>query len=92
MPPTRDELRRRKSSPLCGGIAHEHGLDVSSLPIQGTGDSGRVTKKDILAFIESGRASGELGGAASAGSGGPAASAKASAGDFKAAPCRVQAR
>ena len=51
-PPTRDELRRRKSSPLVRRIAREHGLDVSSLPIQGTGDSGRVTKKDILAFID----------------------------------------
>ncbi len=54
-------------------IAREHGLDVASLPVQGSGDSGRVTKQDILAFIESG-------GAASAGQ---AASAKAPAGQAK---------
>jgi 2-oxoglutarate dehydrogenase E2 component (dihydrolipoamide succinyltransferase) len=35
-------------------IAAEHGLDLSQ--ISGTGIAGRVTKKDILSFIESGRA------------------------------------
>ena len=33
-------------------IASEHGVDVSSVP--GTGRGGRVTKKDILNFVESG--------------------------------------
>jgi pyruvate dehydrogenase E2 component (dihydrolipoamide acetyltransferase) len=33
-------------------IASEHGVDVSNVP--GTGRGGRVTKKDILAFVESG--------------------------------------
>ena len=33
-------------------IASEHGVDVSQ--VQGTGTGGRVTKKDILAFVESG--------------------------------------
>ena len=33
-------------------IAAEHGVDVSSVP--GTGRGGRVTKKDILNFVESG--------------------------------------
>ncbi len=55
-PPTRDELRRQKSSPLVRRIAREHGLDVRALPIQGSGASGRVTKKDILAFVERGAA------------------------------------
>jgi 2-oxoglutarate dehydrogenase E2 component (dihydrolipoamide succinyltransferase) len=39
-------------SPVVARIASEHGVDPSSVP--GTGAGGRVTKKDILAFIESG--------------------------------------
>jgi 2-oxoglutarate dehydrogenase E2 component (dihydrolipoamide succinyltransferase) len=39
-------------SPVVARIAGEHGVDVASVP--GTGRGGRVTKKDILAFIESG--------------------------------------
>jgi pyruvate dehydrogenase E2 component (dihydrolipoamide acetyltransferase) len=39
-------------SPVVARIASEHGVDVSSVP--GTGRGGRVTKKDILAFVESG--------------------------------------
>jgi pyruvate dehydrogenase E2 component (dihydrolipoamide acetyltransferase) len=41
-------------SPVVARIAAEHGVDPSSVP--GTGTGGRVTKKDILAFIESGAA------------------------------------
>ena len=47
-----EELRRTKSSPLVRKIAQEHGVDISRL--EGTGLSGRVTKNDILSFIESG--------------------------------------
>jgi len=43
---------RTRSSPLVRKIAAEHGLDIAAL--QGTGIAGRVTKKDILGFIESG--------------------------------------
>jgi pyruvate dehydrogenase E2 component (dihydrolipoamide acetyltransferase) len=39
-------------SPVVARIASEHGVDVSQ--IEGTGRGGRVTKKDILGFIESG--------------------------------------
>jgi 2-oxoglutarate dehydrogenase E2 component (dihydrolipoamide succinyltransferase) len=39
-------------SPVVARIAAEQGVDVSS--VQGTGHGGRVTKKDILAFIQSG--------------------------------------
>jgi 2-oxoglutarate dehydrogenase dihydrolipoamide succinyltransferase (E2 component) len=39
-------------SPVVARIASEHGVDVGQVP--GTGQGGRVTKKDILAFIESG--------------------------------------
>jgi 2-oxoglutarate dehydrogenase E2 component (dihydrolipoamide succinyltransferase) len=38
-------------SPVVAKIASEHGVDPSQ--IQGTGRGGRVTKKDILGFIES---------------------------------------
>jgi 2-oxoglutarate dehydrogenase dihydrolipoamide succinyltransferase (E2 component) len=41
-------------SPVVARIAAEHGVDPSAVP--GTGQGGRVTKKDILAFIESGAA------------------------------------
>lgn len=49
---TAEELRRTKSSPLVRKIAEEHGVDIAKL--EGTGMSGRVTKNDILSFIESG--------------------------------------
>jgi len=49
---TAEELRRTKSSPLVRKIAEEHGIDIAQL--EGTGMSGRVTKNDILSFIESG--------------------------------------
>src|SRR5687768_13824904 len=45
---------RTKSSPVVRNIAKEHGIDIRQL--NGTGISGRVTKKDILAFVESGGA------------------------------------
>ncbi len=48
-----DDLRRTKSTPLVRRIAAEHGIqDLSG--IAGSGMSGRVTKTDILSFIESG--------------------------------------
>jgi 2-oxoglutarate dehydrogenase E2 component (dihydrolipoamide succinyltransferase) len=49
-----DELRRIKSSPLVRKIAAEHGVDITRIP--GSGLSGRVTKQDILHFIETGAA------------------------------------
>jgi pyruvate dehydrogenase E2 component (dihydrolipoyllysine-residue acetyltransferase) len=41
-------------SPVVAKIASEHGVDPSR--VQGTGRGGRVTKKDILEFIDSGGA------------------------------------
>lgn len=41
-------------SPVVARIAAEHGVDPNA--VQGTGAGGRVTKKDILAFVESGGA------------------------------------
>ena len=49
-----EDLRKTKSSPLVRNIAKEHNVDISR--IEGSGMSGRVTKKDILDFIESGAA------------------------------------
>ena len=51
---TVEELRKTRSSPLVRNIAKEHNVDISRL--EGTGMSGRVTKKDIMSFIESGAA------------------------------------
>jgi pyruvate dehydrogenase E2 component (dihydrolipoamide acetyltransferase) len=64
-----EERLRRHSTPLVRKIAAEHDVDISR--IAGTGFAGRVTKQDILSFIERGEA-----GAAAA----PAAPAGAAAG------------
>jgi pyruvate dehydrogenase E2 component (dihydrolipoamide acetyltransferase) len=45
-----EDLRRQKSSPLVRRIAQEHNVDLSQ--IHGTGLSGRVTKQDILGYIQ----------------------------------------
>lgn len=45
-----EDDRRVRSSPLVRNIAKEHGVDVSQ--ISGTGAGGRVTKNDILSYIE----------------------------------------
>jgi 2-oxoglutarate dehydrogenase E2 component (dihydrolipoamide succinyltransferase) len=51
-PETAEERLRRKSTPLVRKIAAEHNIDITS--VTGTGHAGRVTKEDILGFIESG--------------------------------------
>jgi 2-oxoglutarate dehydrogenase E2 component (dihydrolipoamide succinyltransferase) len=51
---SKDEQRRAKSSPLVRKIAKEHRIDIRGL--QGSGLGGRVTKHDILGFIEHGAA------------------------------------
>ena len=48
--PTTEDALRQRSSPLVRKIAKEHHVDLSQL--HGTGIAGRVTKNDILAFIE----------------------------------------
>lgn len=42
--------RGPRISPVVANIAAQHGVDVSRVP--GTGRGGRVTKKDILAYVE----------------------------------------
>ena len=44
-------------SPVVRRIADEHGVDL--MLVQGTGRRGRVTKKDLLAFIEAGNGNGK---------------------------------
>lgn len=49
---TAEARLRRKSTPLVRKIAAEHQVDISGIP--GTGFAGRVTKSDILGFIDRG--------------------------------------
>src|SRR5215472_3156839 len=52
-PATRhEEEDHARSSPLVRKIAREHGVNLSQ--VEGTGLGGRITKQDILAFIEGG--------------------------------------
>ncbi len=65
---TAEERLRRKSTPLVRKMAAEHNVDISTVP--GTGLAGRVTKNDMLSYIESGAAGrAGSGAAAAAGSG-----------------------
>jgi pyruvate dehydrogenase E2 component (dihydrolipoamide acetyltransferase) len=51
---SKEDLRKTRSSPVVRKIAEEHGVDISQ--IEGTGIGGRVTKQDILSFVEKGGA------------------------------------
>ncbi|MGH7481944.1 MAG: dihydrolipoamide acetyltransferase family protein, partial [Longimicrobiales bacterium] len=53
-PGTAEERLRQRSTPLVRRIAAEHGVDIGQ--IEGTGHAGRVTKQDILSFIDRGGA------------------------------------
>ena len=47
-----EERLRTKSSPLVRRMAADHGVELSAL--QGSGISGRVTKRDLVEYLESG--------------------------------------
>jgi pyruvate dehydrogenase E2 component (dihydrolipoamide acetyltransferase) len=47
-----EERLRTKSSPLVRKIAAEHGVEIAGM--QGSGIAGRVTKRDIMQFLEGG--------------------------------------
>ena len=49
-PPAEDGAEEARSSPLVRKIAREHGINLSQ--VSGTGLGGRITKQDIMAFIE----------------------------------------
>jgi 2-oxoglutarate dehydrogenase E2 component (dihydrolipoamide succinyltransferase) len=50
--PVEDDSRKQRSSPLVRRIARDHDVDISQ--IHGSGLGGRVTKNDILGYIEQG--------------------------------------
>ena len=50
-PAASDAPRSIRSSPLVRRIAKEHGIDLAEIGA-GSGSGGRITKKDILAYIE----------------------------------------
>ncbi len=47
-----EERLRTRSTPVVRRIAEEHGIDIGGVP--GSGHAGRVTKQDMLDFIERG--------------------------------------
>jgi pyruvate dehydrogenase E2 component (dihydrolipoamide acetyltransferase) len=51
-PVSAEEAEHVRSSPLVRKIAREHNVNLGAVP--GTGAGGRVTKEDILAYIEKG--------------------------------------
>jgi pyruvate dehydrogenase E2 component (dihydrolipoamide acetyltransferase) len=51
-PETSEDRLIRKSTPLVRKIAAEHGIDIGG--VAGSGHAGRVTKNDIIGFIEGG--------------------------------------
>ena len=53
-PPGRGNGKEIRSSPLVRRIAKEHNVDLSE--VEGSGAGGRISKKDILAALESGSA------------------------------------
>ena len=73
---TAEERLRRRSTPLVRKMAAEHNLDLSAIP--GSGLAGRVTKNDILSYLESGPVA-EAPSAPRAPAGEPAAAAAAPA-------------
>jgi pyruvate dehydrogenase E2 component (dihydrolipoamide acetyltransferase) len=63
-PHTLEERLRTRSTPLVRKIAAEHNVAVHQVP--GTGRNGRVTKEDILKYVEQGGAQPATAGATSA--------------------------
>jgi len=47
-----EERLRRRSTPLVRKMVAEHGIDLGAIP--GSGMAGRVTKSDVLSYLESG--------------------------------------
>ena len=50
--PAPEQETRQKISPLARNLAKAHGIDYSS--VQGTGEGGRIVKRDIEALVEQG--------------------------------------
>jgi len=52
-PKSTGESREIKASPLARNIAREHNVDIAQ--VSGTGPGGRITKEDVLKYIEEGK-------------------------------------
>lgn len=71
---------RRRYSPAVLALAAKHGIRLDEAPIVGTGLEGRITRKDVLAYVEAGmpgRQSAEPAAQAAPQRSGPSASAQA---------------
>ena len=71
---------KTKSTPLVRKIAAEHNVDIGQL--QGSGYAGRVTKNDIMSYIDKGPQAAPATKAAPAGAPAPTTSPAAAPGDF----------
>ncbi|HEY0304408.1 MAG TPA: biotin/lipoyl-containing protein, partial [Longimicrobiales bacterium] len=76
-PETAEDRLKQKSTPLVRRIAAEHNVDISNVP--GSGYAGRVTKNDIMGYIEQG---GPRAAPATAPAGKPAPAAAPAGGNF----------
>ncbi|HET7427017.1 MAG TPA: biotin/lipoyl-containing protein, partial [Gemmatimonadales bacterium] len=85
---TAEERLRRRSTPLVRKMAAEHNLDLSAIP--GSGLAGRVTKNDILSYLESGSVA-DAPSAPRSPAGEPAAAAAAPAASRPSAPVSAPA-
>ena len=83
---TAEQRLQRKSTPLVRKMVEEHGLDLTQIP--GSGSAGRVTKTDVLTFLESGAPAAP---AAPAATPAPAAAAAPSAPVVPSAPAAPRA-
>ena len=88
-PASREERLRARSTPLVRKIAAEHGVDIGQ--VAGTGSSGRVTRDDILAFIETRGVASAAASALTAGETGDGAAAGAVAPARVATPATAEA-
>ncbi len=69
-PPQRKGSDGRFFTPLVRAIAREEGISQEELEsLEGSGNQGRVTKKDVLDFVKSGKAKARKGAAAEVGAG-----------------------
>jgi 2-oxoglutarate dehydrogenase E2 component (dihydrolipoamide succinyltransferase) len=81
---TAEERLQQKSTPLVRKMVEEHGLDLAQIP--GSGSSGRVTKQDVLSYLEGGAPA-----AAPAATAAPAAPAPAATAPAAATPAPASA-
>ncbi len=77
---TAEDRLKQKSTPLVRRIAAEHNVDISG--VQGSGYAGRVTKNDIMGYIEQGGAKKPAGAPAQAPAQQQRPAAAAPSGDF----------